>query len=139
MIIYHKEISIQTKHELDIVDISDKIYKAVEESKVENGLINVFSIGSTAAISIMEYEPGLKEDLSRILDKIVPKDIEYKHHERWGDFNGHSHIRATIIKSSLTIPLIEGKPVLGTWQQVIFIELDTRARHRKIIISVVGE
>lgn len=139
MTVYHKEISLQTKHELDIIDITDKIYKVAEESGVKDGLINVFSIGSTSAISIMEYEPGLKKDLKTILNKIVPEDMEYEHHKRWGDFNGHSHIRATLIKSSLTIPLVMGEPVLGTWQQVIFLELDTRPRNRKLVVTVLGE
>ncbi len=92
MTVYHKELSIETKYELDIVDITGEVYKIAKESGVRNGLINVFLMGSTAAISIMEYEPGLKKDLSRILDNIVPKGIDYEYHKHWGDFNGHSHI-----------------------------------------------
>ena len=92
MTVYHKELSIETKYELDIVDITNEVHRVAKESGVRNGLINVFSVGSTAAISIMEYEPGLKKDLSRILDNIVPKGIDYEYHKHWGDFNGHSHI-----------------------------------------------
>jgi secondary thiamine-phosphate synthase enzyme len=85
------------------------------------------------------YEPGLKSDLKNILDRVVPPNIEYIHHERWGDYNGHSHIRATLIKSSLTIPIINGRATLGTWQQVILIDLDVRPRKRRVILTIMGE
>ncbi len=139
MKIYHKEIRFETRGELDVVDLTGKVENIVNESKVKNGLVNVFSIGSTAAISILEYEPGLKNDLKNILDRIVPKDMEYEHHLRWGDYNGHSHIRASLIKSSLTVPLVNGSLVLGTWQQIIFIELDVRPRNRRVMVTVMGE
>lgn len=139
MKIYHKEISFDTEGELDIKNLTPEILNTARESKVVNGIINVFSIGSTAAISILEYEPGLKKDMATIMDKMVPKGIEYEHHKRWGDFNGHSHIRASIVKSSITLPLINGDVVLGTWQQVVFIEFDIRPRKRKVIVSILGE
>jgi secondary thiamine-phosphate synthase enzyme len=106
---------------------------------VRSGVAHVFAVGSTAAVSTIEYEPGLKEDLSAALERIAPKDAEYKHHLRWGDYNGHSHIRATIIGPSLEVPVKDGKPLLGTWQQIVFIELDVRARSRRVIVTVMGE
>ena len=139
MRVYHKEISFDTEGELDIKNLTPEILNIARESKIINGIVNVFSIGSTAAISILEYEPGLKKDMATIMDRMVPKEIEYEHHKRWGDFNGHSHIRASIIKSSITLPLINGDVVLGTWQQVVFIEFDIRPRKRKVIVSIVGE
>jgi len=103
------------------------------------GGAHIFAIGSTAAVSTIEYEPGLKEDLSAALERIAPRDAGYKHHLRWGDYNGHSHVRATIIGPSLEVPVMGGKLVLGTWQQIVFIELDVRARSRKVVVTVMGE
>ena len=139
MKIYHKEIIFQTKGEMDIIDLTKDVHKVVKQTNIREGLVNIFSIGSTSAISVMEYEPGLIKDLRNTLDRIIPRDIEYAHHLRWGDFNGHSHIRATMIKSSLTIPLINGELQLGTWQQIVFIELDVRPRNRRVVVSILGE
>ena len=128
-----------TKGENDIIDVTKSVDKIVKKSGIRNGLVNIFVIGSTGAISTMEYEPGLVHDLSEALSRIAPKDIYYKHHERWGDDNGRSHVKATILGPSLTVPLEEGQLVLGTWQQIIFIELDTRPRNRRLLITIIGE
>ena len=139
MAVYREEIRIKTAREGDIVDITDLVENVVKRSGISDGVVHVFAIGSTAAISTMEYEPGLKQDLPEILERIAPKNIEYKHHLRWGDYNGHSHIRATILGPSLTVPIKDGRLILGTWQQIIFIELDVRARDRRIMVTVMGE
>jgi len=139
MAVYREELRIKTAREEDIVDITNLVENVVKRSGISDGVVHVFAIGSTAAISTMEYEPGLKQDLPEILERIAPKNIEYKHHLRWGDHNGHSHIRATILGPSLTVPVKDGRLILGTWQQIIFIELDVRARNRRIMVTVMGE
>ena len=139
MAVYREELRIKTAREGDIVDITNLVENVVKRSGISDGVVHVFAIGSTAAISTMEYEPGLKQDLPEILERIAPKNIEYKHHLRWGDHNGHSHIRATILGPSLTVPVKDGRLILGTWQQIIFIELDVRARNRRIMVTVMGE
>jgi len=137
--VFQKEVHIKTRGEEDIVDITDLVEEVVEESGIKNGVAHVFAIGSTAAISTMEYEPGLKEDLPKALERMAPRDAEYKHHLRWGDYNGHSHVRATILGPSLSVPVRGGSLVLGTWQQIIFIELDVRPRSRRFTVTVMGE
>ena len=139
MAVYQEEVGIKTAGEGDIVDITGLIEAVVRRSGISDGVAHVFAIGSTAAISTMEYEPGLKRDLPEILERIAPKDLEYRHHLRWGDYNGHSHVRATILGPSLSVPVRGGRLVLGTWQQIIFIELDVRARSRRIMVTVMGE
>ncbi|RLG10151.1 MAG: YjbQ family protein [Thaumarchaeota archaeon] len=139
MAVYQEEVGIKTAGEGDIVDITGLVEAVVRRSGISDGVAHVFAIGSTAAISTMEYEPGLKRDLPEILERIAPKDLEYRHHLRWGDYNGHSHVRATILGPSLSVPVRGGRLVLGTWQQIIFIELDVRARSRRIMVTVMGE
>lgn len=137
--VYHEEITIKTHGENDIVDITDKVQQVVHQSHIRDGIACVFVSGSTGAITTLEYEPGLLKDLPRALEKIAPKGIYYEHHETWHDDNGHSHVRASILGPSLTVPLQDGVLVHGTWQQIAFIELDTRARTRKIIVQIIGE
>lgn len=139
MTVFHYEIKIKTKGENDIVDITGDVQKAVSESGIKNGIVNVFIPGSTGAITTIEYEPGLKRDLAYALARIAPSDIYYFHHERWGDDNGRSHVKASIIGPSITLPIIDGSVVHGTWQQIVFLELDTRPRNRRIIVTVIGE
>lgn len=129
----------RTKGENDIIDITDIVKRIVDRSGIRNGLVNVFVPGSTGAITTMEYEPGLKKDLAKALERIAPSDIYYFHHERWGDDNGRSHVKASIVGPSITIPLHNGRLILGTWQQVVFLELDTRPRTRRIIVTILGE
>jgi secondary thiamine-phosphate synthase enzyme len=139
MVVYQEEVSFRTRGEGDVVDITGEVERVVERSGVRSGAAHIFAIGSTAAVSTIEYEPGLKEDLLAALERVAPRDAEYKHHLRWGDYNGHSHVRATIIGSSLEVPVRGGELVLGTWQQIVFIELDVRARSRRVVITVMGE
>ena len=139
MTVVTKNIQIKSKSENDIIDITDQVSKIVKESKIENGVVIVFVVGSTAAITTIEYEPGLQKDFPDMLSRLVPRDIEYAHDNTWHDGNGHSHVRASLIGPSVTIPFIEGHLTLGTWQQIVLVEMDTRPRERKIILQVMGE
>ena len=139
MTVITKIIQIKSKSENDIIDITDKVFQFVKESKIENGAVIVFVVGSTAAITTIEYEPGLQKDFPEMLSRLAPKDIEYAHDNTWHDGNGHSHVRASLIGPSLVIPIIQGHLTLGTWQQIVLVEMDTRPRERKIILQVIGE
>jgi len=125
-----------TKGNTDIVNITDDVNKAIKKSKIEEGIANVFVVGSTAGLTTIEYEPGLEKDLKAFFEKVIPRDIKYSHEERWHDDNGHSHIRASLLKPNLSVPVIENKPALGTWQQIVLVDFDTRGREREIIISI---
>jgi secondary thiamine-phosphate synthase enzyme len=138
MTIITKNIQIKSKSENDIIEITDEVTKTVKESKIQNGAVVVFVVGSTAAITTIEYEPGLQKDFPEMLSRLAPKDIEYAHDNTWHDGNGHSHVRASLIGPGITIPLVGGHLTLGTWQQIVLIEMDTRPRERKIIIQVIG-
>ena len=139
MTVYCGEIKINTNGEVEIIDITSKIYKEINKSNIKNGIVCVFVPGSTGAITTIEYEPGLMKDLPKALEKIASKNDYYYHHETWHDDNGHSHIRASLMGPSITLPIREGKLTHGTWQQVVFIELDTRPRNRELIVNIVGE
>ncbi|MEM4497777.1 MAG: secondary thiamine-phosphate synthase enzyme YjbQ [Nitrososphaerota archaeon] len=139
MMVHQEEITFRTRGEGDVVDITSEVENVVKRSGVRNGVVHVFAVGSTAAVSTIEYEPGLKEDLMTALERVAPKNAEYKHHLRWGDYNGHSHVRAAMIGPSLEVPVRGGELVLGTWQQIVFIELDVRARSRRVVVTVMGE
>ena len=139
MTVITKTTRIKTRGENDMIDITGETSKAVEESKLKDGIVTVFVSGSTAAITTIEYEPGLTQDFPRMLSRIAPKDIEYEHDNTWRDGNGHSHVRASLIGPSLTIPFKDGDLILGTWQQIVLLETDTRQRERKIILQIIGE
>jgi secondary thiamine-phosphate synthase enzyme len=132
-------ISLNTKGFSDVIDISEEVAGIVQRSKIQGGLANVFCSGSTGSITTIEYESGVIKDLQKAIEKIAPSNIPYEHDKRWGDGNGFSHVRAAIMKPSLTIPVIKGKLALGTWQQVVFIDFDNRGRNRKIIVQILGE
>jgi secondary thiamine-phosphate synthase enzyme len=132
-------ISLHTKGFTDVLDISESVAGIVKQSGIQNGLVNVFCSGSTGSITTIEYESGVVNDLKKAIEKIAPSNIPYEHDTRWGDGNGFSHVRAALMKPSLTIPIVKGKPALGTWQQVVFIDFDNRGRHRNIVVQIVGE
>jgi secondary thiamine-phosphate synthase enzyme len=134
-----KNIQLKSNGETDIIDITDHVSQAIEESSVSNGIATVFVAGSTAALTTIEYEPGLKLDFPQMLSRVAPKDIVYEHDNTWHDGNGHSHVRASLIGPSLTIPVVGGKLTLGTWQQIVFLEMDTRPRNRNVIVQMLGE
>ena len=135
----NEEITFDTKHEGDIVDITGYVQKAVKKSRLKDGIACVFVPGATGAVTTIEYEPGLLQDLPDALDRLFPRDIPYQHQLRWHDGNGHSHVRASFIGPSITVPFKDKKLILGTWQQIVFLELDNSARRRKIIIQMLGE
>jgi secondary thiamine-phosphate synthase enzyme len=139
MTVLTKVIQIKSKGEMDIINITNQASEAIGESNIENGIITVFVSGSTAAVTTIEYEPGLMHDFPEMLSRVAPKDIQYKHDNTWHDGNGHSHVRASLLGPSLTIPIVEGNMSLGTWQQLILLELDTRARNRNVILQLMGE
>lgn len=139
MSVYCDEISIETNGEVDIIDITDDLQKIVKKSKLKNAIACVFVPGSTGTITTIEYEPGLMKDVPRALQKIAPKGEHYDHHETWNDENGHSHVRASLMGPGLSLPIRDGKIVHGTWQQIVFLELDTRPRNRSILVNIVGE
>jgi secondary thiamine-phosphate synthase enzyme len=139
MAVVTKEIRVQTRGECDIVDLTDRVQEAVGSSGLKHGVVTVFVGGSTAAITTIEYEPGLLQDLQAALERVAPKSAEYKHEERWHDGNGHSHVRASILGPSLVVPFRDGKLCLGTWQQIVLVELDIRARSRTIVLQIIGE
>jgi secondary thiamine-phosphate synthase enzyme len=139
MTVITKAIKINSKGENDMVDITNQTLKAIEESNLKDGIVTVFVSGSTAAITTIEYEPGLRNDFPMILNRIIPQNIEYEHDKTWHDGNGHSHVRASLIGPSLTVPFKDGNLILGTWQQIVFFELDTRSRERRITIQLIGE
>ena len=139
MSVYYEEITIETKGEVDIIDITDQLQQVVQKSKLKQGIICVFIGGSTGTLTTIEYEPGLQKDFPQALERIAPKKIYYAHHETWHDDNGHSHIRASLMGPSITIPIQNGRILHGTWQQIVFVELDTSPRTRKISCQIVGE
>ena len=122
-----------------MIDITEQTSKAVKESKLRDGIVTVFISGSTAAVTTIEYEPGLQQDFPKMLSRIAPEEIEYEHQKMWHDGNGHSHVRASLVGPSLTIPFKESDLILGTWQQIVLLEMDTRQRDRKIILQIMGE
>jgi secondary thiamine-phosphate synthase enzyme len=134
-----KQLSIHTKGEGDILDVTGAVAEAVVETKLKNGIVTVFVPGSTGALTTIEYEPGLLKDFPNMLERIAPKNLVYEHEKRWHDGNGHSHVRASLIGPSLTVPFANGRLTLGTWQQIIFMELDVRSRVRNLILQIMGE
>lgn len=133
-------IEVETQGRCDIVDLSDRLQRAVEESGVDRGQANAMVVGSTAALSTVEYEPGLVEDdVEAALEGIAPEDGHYEHERTWGDDNGHSHVRATLLGPSLALPVVDGRVPFGTWQQPVLVDLDTRPRSRTVVVTVVGE
>ena len=134
-----KIVQLRPSKENDVIDFTEQTSEALKESKLENGIVTAFVSGSTAAITTIEYEPGLKHDFPKMLSRIVPKDVQYHHDETWHDGNGHSHVRASLIGPSLSIPFSNGQLILGTWQQVVMLELDTRLRERVITLQILGE
>ena len=139
MSVYCGEVNIETNGDVDTVDITSDVQDVISKSKIKDGIVCVFVPGSTGSITSIEYEPGLMKDFPRALEKIAPKGIHYDHHETWHDDNGHSHVRASLMGPSTTFPIKNGKLIHGTWQQLVFVELDTGPRNRNIIVQIVGE
>jgi secondary thiamine-phosphate synthase enzyme len=136
---YQQNISVVTKGHGDMHNLTEKVASAVSTSKIRTGIVHIFNVGSTAAIGAIEFEPGLQRDLPGILDKLIPPSRNYGHEQAWHDGNGHSHLQATWLGPSLTVPIADNQMVLGTWQQVFHLECDIRGRDRKIVVTVIGE
>ena len=136
---YQREISLSTKRHGEMHDLTEQVAAIVNSSGIKTGLVHLFNVGSTAALGTIEFEPGLERDLPELLDKIIPPSRNYGHEQAWHDGNGHSHLQATLLGPSLTVPIANGKLVLGTWQQIFHLECDVRARQRTVMVTIVGE
>jgi secondary thiamine-phosphate synthase enzyme len=139
MAIYSTTLKLDSRGDADILDITDPIASAVVESEIKNGTVTVFTPSATSALTTIEYESGCLADLRRLFNEIVDPDRPYAHNARWGDGNGHSHVRAALLGPSITVPFIQGRLTLGTWQQIIFVDFDNRPRRRELVVQVMGE
>ena len=139
MTVVTKDIAFQSKGNCDIIDITSQVARNVEESEVDNGIVTLFISGSTAGVTTIEYEPRLLSDFKSMWDRLMPRNIPYEHDKTWGDGNGHSHVRASTLGASLTIPFVNKRLTLGTWQQIVFVDFDNRPRSRRIVIQILGE
>ena len=133
------QIELRTSGHGDMHDLTDRVAEIVQASGVRTGVVHLFVIGSTAALGTIEFEPGLRQDLPEILDRLIPPSRSYAHEQTWHDGNGHSHLQATMLGPSLSVPIQNGRLVLGTWQQVFLIECDIRPRSRRVVVTVMGE
>ncbi|MFC1940168.1 secondary thiamine-phosphate synthase enzyme YjbQ [Chloroflexota bacterium] len=134
-----KQISLQTKGQCDIIDITSQVERQVAEAGINSGTATLFVAGSTSGLSTIEFESGLLSDFKSMWERNVPQNIPYDHNRRWGDGNGHSHVRASLLGASLVIPFTDKKLTLGTWQQVVLVDFDNRPRSRQIILQIMGE
>jgi len=133
-----KQIKVKTRGNCDIINITEQIIEAVGQSDIADGVVTLFNVGSTAGITTTEYEPGLANyDIAAAFEKIAPRNGHYEHEKTWHDDNGHAHVRAAVLGPSLSIPIVDGRLTLGTWQQIILVDFDTRARTRTVVIQIV--
>ena len=139
MTILTRSLERKTTSGTDILDITDEVVQTVRDSGIEEGQVLVFVPGSTAAVTTIEFESGVVQDLADAIERMAPSDIPYAHNARWGDGNGYSHVRAALMGASLVIPVLGGSPVLGTWQQVVLCDFDNRPRNRRLVIQVTGQ
>ena len=136
---HQEELTLDTAGHADMHDLTQSVEAIVVESGVRTGMVNVFNIGSTGAIGMIEFEPGLERDLPKMLDRLIPPSRDYGHERAWHDGNGHSHLQATLQGPSLTVPIRDGKMVRGTWQQIFHLDCDVKARRRSVLVTVVGD
>ncbi len=139
MTVTSKNFSLKTNGNGEIIDITSKVFQSVRESGITSGIVTVFAPGSTAGVTTIEFEPGLVEDMDDMFDRLIPRDREYHHNLRWHDGNGHSHVRASLLGPSLTVPFESGKLKLGIWQQIVLVDFDNKARDREMICQVIGD
>ncbi|MFZ1728560.1 MAG: secondary thiamine-phosphate synthase enzyme YjbQ [Bacteroidota bacterium] len=139
MTIINDSLSIDTRGDSDMIDLTDRLSLLLQKHKLKTGQIVVFVPGSTAGLTTIEYEPGLKKDFSLLMERLIPRNARYFHEETWNDGNGHSHVRASLIGPNITIPFGQGKLLLGTWQQVVLIDYDNRPRSRELVVQFLGE
>jgi secondary thiamine-phosphate synthase enzyme len=137
--VFQDRITLRTRGHGDMHDLTEAVNRIVAQSGLHTGISHVFAVGSTAAVGAIEFEPGLRKDLPEMLDRLMPPSTAYGHEQTWHDGNGHSHLQATTLGPSLTVPVTQGKLLLGTWQQVFLLECDIRPRERTIVVTVLGE
>lgn len=137
--VYAGRFTVSTVGNNDMLDITGSVEQTILESGIVNGIATVFVVGSTAAITTIEFEPGLKQDMATLLERLIPRDAAYAHEARWHDDNGHSHLRASLIGPSITVPIVNGRMTLGAWQQIILLDFDTRPRTRTVHVQILGE
>ncbi|MBN1680526.1 MAG: YjbQ family protein [Anaerolineae bacterium] len=137
--IHTAAIELRTEGDGQIIDITPPVAQVIGESAIRNGIATVFCPSATSGVTTIEYEDGAIRDFQRLFDEIVAPTGEYLHNLRWGDGNGHSHVRAALLGPSLTVPFVEGRLTLGTWQQIVYVDFDNRARHRRLVVQIMGE
>jgi secondary thiamine-phosphate synthase enzyme len=137
--VFQKEIQVETTAHGEMHDLTNAVANVVETSGVKTGIVNVFNVGNTGAVGTIEFEPGLLHDLPKSLDTLLPASRGYRHEQTWHDGNGHSHLQATLLGPSITVPISNGRLVLGTWQQIFHLECDIKPRRRTVVVTVVGE
>ncbi len=134
-----KRLQFSTRGHGDMLDITANVQQVVKDTELQAGIVTVFVSGATGAVTTIEYEDGLVRDMDELFDRLVPAEQYYYHNERWGDGNGHSHVRASLLGPSLTVPVENGRLTLGTWQQIVILDFDTRSRQREVVIQIMGE
>ena len=139
MAVTTEKITVETRPEMQIIDITDRTANLIKKAGTENGTVTLFVPGSTGALTTVEYEPGLENDLHEFYERLIPRGASYHHEQAWHDGNGHSHVRASLLGPSLAVPVVNGTMTLGTWQQIIFIDFDRPARSREIIVQIMGD
>jgi secondary thiamine-phosphate synthase enzyme len=139
MAVITSSISLSTRGNADMIDITDQVQQSVAESGLSNGIVTVFCPSSTSGLTTIEYESGCLSDLKRLFDQLAPPEQHYQHDYKWGDGNGHSHVLAALLKASFTVPFVSGRLTLGTWQQMIYVDFDNRSWRRELVVQVMGE
>ena len=134
-----ESVKLSTRGNGEIVDITGQVARKVAESELDDGTVTIFSPSATSSLTTIEYESGLVHDLQTLFDRLVPQDIDYRHNLRWGDGNGHSHVRAALFGASLTVPFVSKRLTLGTWQQIVFLDFDVRPHNRELVLQMIGE
>ncbi len=137
--VFQEQLSIQTRGHGDMHDLTEQVAAIVARARIQTGIAHVFEVGSTASVGLIEFEPGLRQDLPALLDRFMPPSRDYGHEQTWHDGNGHSHLQATMLGQGLTVPMGGGKLLLGTWQQIFLLECDTRPRQRTVVVTLLGE
>lgn len=137
--VFQEQLTLSTRGHGDMHDLTAQVAAVVAGSKVRTGVVHVFAVGSTAAVGVIEFEPGLRQDLPATLDRLMPPSRDYGHEQAWHDGNGHSHLQATLLGPSLSVPVGDGKLLLGEWQQIFHLECDIRPRRRRVVVTVMGE
>ncbi len=134
-----ESIKFSTRGNGEIVDITGQVARRVADSELKDGTVTIFSPSATSSLTTIEYESGLVHDLQSLFDRLMPQDIDYRHNLRWGDGNGHSHVRAALFGASLTVPFVNKQLTLGTWQQIVFLDFDVRPHNRELVLQMIGE